>query len=150
MREILFRGKRIDNGMWVYGSYMSHKEYMGCVCSGKSEPVRHLILYDGCADWDMPITIEYCEVDPATVGQYTGLKDRHGIKIFEGDVCLIEIPRIDGAINRHICRCEFEDGCFVFVSNEEDYWCRGNDYGYHDKARENIEVIGNIYDEGKK
>lgn len=138
MREILFRGKRVDNGEWVYGSYMT-------VCSGKTESVIHIILYE----WDMPFTIEYCVVDPDTVGQYTGLKDRQGIKIFAGDVCLIEIPRVDGKMNRHICKCEYEDGCFWFCS-EDDYWCRGNEYGYHDTAQKNIEVIGNIYGEEKK
>lgn len=141
MREILFRGKRIDNGEWVEGGIC---DYGGGV---SIFVVNH---YEG-SFYEPPYTdLDEVDVDPSTVGQYTGLKDRHGIKIFEGDVCLIEIPRIDGKINRHEnCKCEYEDGCFWFGS-DDDYWFRGNEYGYYNTAQKNIEVIGNIYDEEKQ
>lgn len=140
MREILFRGKRIDNGEWVEGNYIHRTKFYGDIDD------KHFILVGGEFDCDF---YDAFMVDPSTVGQYTGLNDRNGIKIFEGDVCLIEIPRVDGKMNRHICKCEYEDGCFWFCS-EDDYWCRGNEYGYHDTAQKNIEVIGNIYGEEKK
>lgn len=70
-REILFRGKRLDNGEWVVGSLVK---------MGPAGYVHHFILPDyASAFYDI-------EVDPATVGQCTGLTDRAGKRIFEGDV----------------------------------------------------------------
>lgn len=85
MREILFRGKRIDNGEWVEGFYCKHDTVK--VCFTTDDPKRkHLIIVDGFCDWGFEPPLQGIEVDPDTVGQYIGLPDMQDVKIFEGDI----------------------------------------------------------------
>jgi uncharacterized phage protein (TIGR01671 family) len=126
MREILFRGKRLDNGEWVYGSYI--QRWNGIMH-------RHYVCDD----------LYELEVDPKTVGQFTGLLDKNGKKIFEGDVVNHGYENDYG---------EFYDHYKVIYSNTNTCFVLESIYPCNPIKRltknnvksQHTEVIGNIYD----
>ena len=113
MREIKFRGKRISNGKWLYGDLM-HDTVDGCYVF----PIDCAALYKENA------------VLPETIGQFTGLKDKNGKKIFEGDI-------VKGTFYGY--PIPFKNYVFE-IGWQEDV------AGYKANYFENVEVIGNIHD----
>ena len=123
MRELLFKGKRKDNGEWVYGWYAP------LVCNDKT--IIPCIRNENGTDK---------EVIWETVGQYTGLTDKNGKLIFEGDIVYCK-SRLDNA-NMVII---FECGQFRMVLSE-NYRSYQTNSGFYDINCFDKEVIGNIYD----
>lgn len=115
MREILFRGKRPNNGEWVEG---------GIYCGN----FTWIITTDASGQFTQYM------VDPSTVGQYTGLTDETGKRIFEGDIVDILTE------NEEIGTVTYEDGGFWV---EADGFC----VDFHSNINgTDLEVIGNIHD----
>ena len=134
MREIKFRGKRLDNGEWIYGSLL--------VSHFKDDKKERYFITQFSGNY----TFEH-EVDPNTVGQFTGLRDKNGRDIWEGDIfgsgIVRSVFRVPGGL-------AFEDNPVSF-----GYDHRAPVYPYSSIAEmqsvswlsQCCEVIGNIHDD---
>ena len=122
-REILFRGKRKDNDEWVYGFL---------ICMNYIDVWEQKVCYDGQEEIKYCTTKSY-QVIPETVSQFTGLVDKHGKKIFEGDIIakgfeLYEVRWNPEQVRWGIYSDNYEVAGFTKFS--ESYF----------------EVVGNVYD----
>ena len=147
MRDVLFRGKRVDNGEWVYGFLV---EALNCV-TDKSETfiIEQDATYFTYGEFACAV-----EVKPETIGQFTGLCDKNGRKIFEGDI--ISAVTLDTGKEQ---RAVIGFGNFIDENNNDEY------IGFFiefdgikttitqlsmEECKNRIEVIGNKYDNKEK
>ena len=129
MREILFRGKRIDNGEWVYGSLsMEYFDECGCVMISPTSDTCYKVV-------------------PETVGQFTGRRDKNCKMVFEHDILQLYRVWEDGTVDKYAV------AVVLFSTHDQAYvLCCGNDLNvrYDDFGNwgkpEYYEVIGNIHD----
>lgn len=119
-REILFKGKIITSKKWIEGDLLHKYWYYGDIFQ---DCIRYLI--DGIYSYPIPI-------DPETVCQFTGLIDKNGKRIFEGDIIRLEDI---------ICPITWHNGCFQMITDKNS----GISAAIQDRTKR-FEVIGNIYD----
>lgn len=129
IREIIFRGKWINNGEWLHGDYVHRPET-------PQRAESHFICLNG---------FNLLQVDPSTVGQYTGLKDRNGMRIFEGDVLKSAYTKRPYVV------------CFGEYTHIDDDGCVESEFGWYNIEKRGYKtafrnpdawgtVIGNIHD----
>jgi len=126
VREILFRGKRLDNGEWAQGFFFQTWE-QAFILWGTTNGIQNMIA-----------------VDPSTIGQYTGLTDKNGKKIFGGD----RVKQFFGATES-----DYTDGVVYWINHDQAFCvCRCGEPNAHygDLGNYNdgkcLEVVGTIHD----
>ena len=137
MREILFRGKTVETKEWVFGFY-NHCHWKGNKHTIRVQKDSHL---------------EDHFIDPETVGQYTGLKDKNGTKIFEGDIFLLDNNGcyIVGVLRfcEETSKLVFDTYGLVKVWNglcDEEHSGSLDTEDVDNYHLEDLDVIGNIHD----
>lgn len=134
MREILFRGKRIDDGEWVEGLVLSLNDEEHGKCAA--------IVPVNSESYRFNLSGYY--VQPLSVCQFTGLLDKNGKKIFEGDIVKTKYGRLCSVM-------WFSSNCvsgwdFKPIDTPDNILRTKAPSGYDIFAKENLEIIGNIHD----
>lgn len=146
-REIKFRAKRLDDGKWDYG-------YLFQGNTDKGTPYAFLLKDSRYAVDNKPqnedkavlfFSEEVAIIDKETIGQYTGLKDKNGKEIYEGDIMEVTaLDFIDKAKNKKNFVVKYENGFICHIINEPNCWMHLKTA--YEKVCYSLKVIGNIFD----
>lgn len=145
MRELLFKGKAKGTGEWISGGYLQRAEAK--YYFKKDQALIHrYIASDWTTYFGLPSELTIHEVESSTICQYTGLTDKNGKKIFEGDI--VRYGEICGEVKFGLHEsnwqiCKYNQG-FYIESPEESLYRK--ELGYWENK---VVVIGNIYDSPK-
>ena len=124
MRKIKFRAKSKNKKQWIYG-------YIREIWASKQEDCRYIICPSMSFEKDGWTDSEETEVIPETIGQFTGLTDKNGVEIYEGDICIFE---------NYTYKVIFESGSFCLLSDKDSTIINMYEYNVSE-----FEVIGNIF-----
>ena len=139
MREIKFRGKRKDNGEWVYGCPLETKMSGVYIIGTKTKSKPHKIGGE-IASVSISDVVWQHEVDPDTVGQYTGLHDKNGKEIYEGDIVKRTCDLIGAEHDNFTGVVKFECAAFMLENFDK------TDGRYLWDDVQELEILGNIYE----
>ena len=143
MREILFKAKRLDNGEWVEGYYVERDNKSWIYPAGNqviSKSLARELRPFHSAKSTQRIMKEVFPVDPSTVCQYTGLTDKNGKKIFEGDVVRLVY---DGEEYIFVVIWDQDELDFKATNGKQNYGPGGFQYL---PCCDEIEIVGSIHD----
>lgn len=143
MREIKFRGKSKYVNEWCYGSYIFTNDNTNNPFRTHPFKESHRIVFWVAGDWNMGGWVDE-EVIPETIGQYTGLKDKNGKEIYEGDI----LTWSENGITSNPLVVEFKHGAFGYTYTYDFVSFSGNSNFMFNQFDTDIrfEVIGNIHD----